>query len=65
MMIGNAINAKGAALELRDLSSEALETVSGGWFRIPFFFAAPADEGVCRNDPCAQFQQIMQQLTQG
>jgi hypothetical protein len=32
-MTGNAINAKSEALELRGLSSEELDTVSGGsWF---------------------------------
>ena len=31
-MTGNAINAKSEALELRDLSSEELDAVSGGLF---------------------------------
>ena len=63
-MTGNAINAKSDAL-VRDLSSEELDAVSGGWFRC--YFVAPkavtSEQG--QNDPAQMFQQIMQQLTQG
>jgi hypothetical protein len=70
LMTGNAINANSEALELRDLSSEELDAVSGGFISMFFNFLkalSQGDEGTggCSNDPCAQFQQIMQQMTQG
>jgi hypothetical protein len=62
-MIGNAINAKSEALELRDLSSEDLDAVSGGWF-CSFIFLG-GSEGGGQNDPAQMFAQIMQQMTEG
>jgi hypothetical protein len=52
--------------ELRDLSTEDLDAVSGGWFC--FFVPVPkAETGgqVGQNDPAQMFSQIMQQLTGG
>jgi hypothetical protein len=59
----DAINAMSEGLGEREL-----DAVSGGWFcifmRMP---SLPAKEptGGGMNDPAQQFQQIMQQLTQG
>jgi hypothetical protein len=72
-MTRHAINATGAALELGDLSSQELDAVSGGFFYIPLLATKVVisggqegeGTGGCSNDPCAQFQQIMQTLTQG
>jgi hypothetical protein len=68
-MTGNAINAKSDAL-LRDLSSEELDAVSGGFIQLPLVaYKVPASKGGGtgggQNDPAQMFQQIMQQLTQG
>jgi hypothetical protein len=54
-----------ATYELKDLSAEELDAVSGGWF---CFFVPPVAKAETvrgQNDPAQQFQQIMQQLTQG
>jgi hypothetical protein len=58
--------------DLRDLSSEDIDAVSGGWFLSSFVrFSIPkvetGDAGGTggQNDPAQMFQQIMQQLTQG
>ena len=71
-MTGNAINAKSDAL-VRDLSSEELDAVSGGFIQLPLVaYKVPANKGGetggtggGQNDPAQMFQQIMQQLTQG
>ena len=71
-MTGNAINAKSDAL-VRDLSSEELDAVSGGFIQLPLVaYKVPASKGGGpggtgggQNDPAQMFQQIMQQLTQG
>ena len=74
-MTGNAINAKSDAL-VRDLSSEELDAVSGGFIQLPLVaykvLASKGGEtggtggtGGGQNDPAQMFQQIMQQLTQG
>jgi hypothetical protein len=51
--------------ELRDLSSDDLDAVSGGWFC--FFVPVPKATGGQggQNDPAQMFSQIMQQLTNG
>jgi hypothetical protein len=63
-MTGYAINAKSKALELHELSSEELDSVSGGGIK-------GALEGVCSKDevmggggPMGMFNQIMQQVQQ-
>jgi hypothetical protein len=58
-----AINAKS---DLRDLSSEDLDAVSGGWFSV-LAFLPKAETGTTagQNDPHQMFQQIMLQMTQG
>jgi hypothetical protein len=63
--MGNAINAKSEALDdLRDLSSDDLDAVSGGGFFSSWLrFSKPETGG--QNDPAQMFQQILQQLTQG
>ena len=73
-MTGNAINAKSDAL-VRDLSSEELDAVSGGFIQLTlaaYKLASKGGEtggtggtGGGQNDPAQMFQQIMQQLTQG
>ena len=70
-MTGNAINAKSDAL-VRDLSSEELDAVSGGFIQLPLAAHKLASKGGetggtggGQNDPAQMFQQIMQQLTQG
>ena len=70
-MTGNAINAKSDAL-VRDLSSEELDAVSGGFIQLPLVAYKVASKGGetggtggGQNDPAQMFQQIMQQLTQG
>jgi hypothetical protein len=58
-MTGNAINAKSDAL-VRDLSSEELDAVSGGFIQLPLLaykvLASKGDEtggtGGGQNDPC-------------
>jgi hypothetical protein len=60
-MTGYAINAKSEALELHELSSEELDSVSGG--------IKGALEGVCSKDEGmggggGMFNQIMQQVQQ-
>jgi len=71
-----AINAKSEALQPRDLCSEELDAVSGGFFWLPLVaYKAPLSsggagggkggEGGGQNDPAQMFQQILQQLTQG
>lgn len=53
--------------DLRDLSSEDLDAVSGGFFSLFLRFpqAATGGGGGPTNDPAAQFQAIMEQLTGG
>ena len=68
-MTGNAINAKSDAL-VRDLSSEELDAVSGGFIQLPLvaykvLASKGGGTGGGQNDPAQMFQQIMQQLTQG
>jgi hypothetical protein len=58
----NAINANSEALELRDLSSEELDAVSGGFLGRLLGSKTRGQGG--QNDPAQMFQQIMQQLTQ-
>ena len=71
-----AINAKSEALQPRDLCSEELDAVSGGFFWLPLVAYKAAlssggagggkgGEGGGQNDPAQMFQQILQQLTQG
>jgi hypothetical protein len=73
-MTGNAI--KSEALEPRDLSSEELDAVSGGFYDFGGYAwllptRAVIGVGQCygggggQNDPAAMFQQILQQYTQG
>jgi len=70
-MTGSAINAKSDAL-VRDLSSEELDAVSGGFINLPLVaykvLASKGGEtggtGGGQNDPAQMFQQIMQQLMQ-
>ena len=73
-MTGNAINAKSDAL-VRDLSSEELDAVSGGFIQLPLVAVKVREikgggtgggEGGQggQNDPAQMFQQILQQLTQ-
>ena len=68
-MAGNAINAKSEALELRDLSSEKFDAVSGGLIFLPLVFSVsgrqPTEEPAGQNDPAQMFAQIMQQMTGG
>jgi hypothetical protein len=77
-MAGNAIHAMSEALDdLRDLSSDDLDAVSGGWFATNFLHYFPcfpkldpgegggAGGGGGQNDPAQMFQQILQQMTQG
>ena len=66
-----AIKAKSEALQPRDLSSEELDVVSGGFISYYLRLAAskaaieePAGETGGQNDPAQMFQQIMQQLAQ-
>ena len=61
-MTRNAINANSEALELRDLSSEELDAVSGGFLGRLLGSKTRGQGG--QNDPAQMFQQIMQQLTQ-
>jgi hypothetical protein len=71
-MTGNAINAKSDAL-VRELSSEELDAVSGGFIHLPLLaYKVLANKGGetggtggGQNDPAQMFQQILQQLTQG
>ena len=77
VMTGNAI--KSEALELRKLSSEELDAVSGGLLfallQMPDVHqyingdqqpgGGSIEGGGGQNDPAQMFQQIMQQLTQG
>jgi hypothetical protein len=66
--MGNAINAKSEALDdLRDLSSDDLDAVSGGGFFSSWLRFSKAETGETggQNDPAQQFQQIMEQLTPG
>jgi hypothetical protein len=52
--------------DLRDLSSEDIDAVSGGWFCVGAFLPkAETGEARGQNDPAQMFQQIMQSLTQG
>ena len=63
-MTGNVI--KSEAPEPRDLSSEELDAVSGGFFSIGLY--ALGNSGEVRGeyfDSAQMFQQILQQLTQG
>ena len=70
-MTGNAINAKSDAL-VRDLSSEELDAVSGGFMQLPLAaYKVQASKGGetggtggGQNDPAQMFQQILQQLYQ-
>jgi hypothetical protein len=74
-MAGNAINAKREALDVRELSSGELDAVSGGFLNslLGGFIkgaAKGAGEGTGagaggQSDPVQQFQQILQQLSQG
>jgi hypothetical protein len=65
-MTGNAINAKSEALELRELSSEELDAVSGGFFReLVRRLLGREETAGGQNDPAQMFSQIMQQMTQG
>ena len=64
-MTANAINAKSEALELRELSSEQLGAVSGGWFCAFVFLGSNGQTGGGQNDPAQQFAQIMQQVSAG
>ncbi|KRR19752.1 hypothetical protein CQ14_38740 [Bradyrhizobium lablabi] len=71
-MAGHAISAKSEAMELHELSSEELDSVSGGFFSHFISLASKGgtgggqgDTGGGQNDPSQMFQQIMQQLTQG
>ena len=67
-MTGN--DAKSEALELRELSSEQLDAVSGGWFHAFVFFGSigkgqTGGDQAGQNDPAQMFSQILQQMTQG
>jgi hypothetical protein len=64
-MTGNAINAKSEALELRELSSEELNAVSGGLPANWVTGTCKVERTAGQNDPAQMFQQILQQLTQG
>ncbi len=70
-MTGHAGGAKSEALEPHELSSADLDRVSGGFFSRFISLAAKGETGGGngtgggQNDPAQQFQQIMQQLTQG
>jgi hypothetical protein len=70
-MIGHAVSAKSEALEVHELSSEDLDTVSGGFFFcfIPLVSKGGTSGGNAtgggQNDPAQMFQQIMNQLTSG
>ena len=63
-MTGNAI--KSEALELRKLSSEELDAVSGGFFSIGLYALGNNQElrGENFGDAAQMFQQVLQQLTQ-
>ena len=64
-MTGNAI--KSEALELRKLSSEELDAVSGGWFCFGVVPSAPLDDRICPfgQDKTVEFCMIMREMTQG
>lgn len=62
-MTGNAI--KSEALEPRDLSSEELDAVSGGWFCFGVVPRAPDNPCPYGQDPAVEFCMIMLQMTQG
>jgi hypothetical protein len=53
--------------ENRELSSEEVNAVSGGWFAAEHASFSRSNEtsGSGQNDPAQMFQQILQQLTQG
>jgi hypothetical protein len=68
-MTGNAINAKGEALDLHELSSEELDAVSGGSlisFLVGFVQQAQRQQGGDSGgfDPAQQFGQLLNQLVQ-
>jgi hypothetical protein len=53
-------------LSPEELSPEELDAVSGGWFCFGCWGGGGGGkEGPGQNDPAQQFQQILQQLTQG
>jgi hypothetical protein len=59
------MNKTAKALALRELSSEDLDAVSGGWFCCFAGFKAETGGTGGQNDPTQMFQQILQQLIQG
>jgi hypothetical protein len=67
VMTGNAINAKSEALDdLRDLSSDDLDAVSGGFFGswLAAFKQETRGPSGGQNDPTQMFQQILEQVTE-
>jgi hypothetical protein len=64
VMTRNAMDVKSEALELRELSSEQLGAVSGGWFCAFVFLGSNGQTGGGQN-PAQQFAQIMQQVSAG
>ena len=69
-MTGNALNARNEALELHELSAEALDAVAGGSLgslplRAVTKAAAVQAGGEGGQTPAEMWEQLMQQLRQG